>query len=486
MTVTCDVAVVGGGVGGIMSAIRLASAGRHVMVFERNDELGGKLSSRSRDGYTFDTGPSLLTLPSLIDDVFRLAGTSLDSEVTLQRLDPSFHYFWPDASTVTFRDQPISTAEALEAFSPGSGAEYLALLARARGVWNVSERTFFAGDISSPLSLLRRMQSPRDLLRIDALRTLQSRCEASFGDKRLQQWLARYATYSGSDPSLAPATLACIAAVEADFGSWYVHGGLGALRDAMVRVARRAGVEFRLGAEVVKIEASQRRVTGLRLPDDQIVAPVVVVNADAEHLYRDVLPHPKRLRAVERTERSTSGIAVLVGVEGRTPLIGHHNVWFSRDYGREFADIRAGRVPTEPTIYGCISSMTDPSQAPANGENWFLLINTPADPAINARDCGPWLLDQLAAVGPDLRQRARFAEVIGPHDIAMRYRSPGGAIYGTSSNGRRAAFRRPAIRGPRKGLYLVGGSTHPGGGLPLVTMSARMVSNMILRTHRER
>lgn len=486
MTITCDAAVVGGGVGGIMTAIRLAAAGRHTVVFERNHELGGKLTSRQRDGFTFDTGPSLLTLPSLIDDVFQLAGTSLDNEVTLQRLDPSFRYFWPDASTVTFRDQPIATAEALEALSPGSGAEYLALLARARTIWQVSERTFFAGDMASPLSLLRRMQSPRDFRRIDAFRTLQSRGKRAFEDPRLQQWLGRYATYSGSDPARAPATLACIAAVEADFGSWYVRGGLGALRDAMVRVAQRVGVEFRVGSEVVAIESTRRQVTGLRLVDEAVVAPVVVVNADAEHVYRDLLPHAKRLRSVQHTERSTSGIAVLVGVEGRTPLIGHHNVWFSHDYRREFADLRAGRVPTEPTIYGCVSSVTDASQAPTNCENWFLLINTPADTSISASDHGPWLLDRLASAGPDLRGRARFAEVIGPHDIAMRYRSPGGAIYGTSSNGRNGAFRRPAMRGPRKGLYLVGGATHPGGGLPLVTMSARMVSQLILRSYRER
>ena len=486
VTHSCDVAIVGGGVGALMTGIRLAIAGRHVTVFERNSELGGKLSVRQRDGYSFDVGPSLLTLPSVIDEVFQLAGTSLSSEVELHRLDPSFRYFWPDASTVTFRDQPVATAEALEAMSPGSGSEYLEFLAHARDIWQVSERTFFAGDVSSPISLLRRMKSPRDFARIDAVRTLESRGWKSFSDPRLQQWLGRYATYSGSDPGRAPATLACIAAVEADFGSWYVRGGLGALRDAMVRLARRVGVEFRLECEVLSIGSTRRRVTGVRLIDEEVVVPTVVVNADAEHLYQDLLPHSKRLRAVQRTERSTSGIAVLVGVEGSTPLIGHHNVWFSRDYKREFADIRSGRVPTEPTIYGCVSSVTDASQAPPGSENWFLLINTPATETVNARDHGPWLLDQLAKVGPDLRGRARFAEVIGPRDIAARYRSPGGAIYGTSSNGRSAAFRRPSMRGPREGLFLVGGATHPGGGLPLVTMSARMVSQLVLRSHRQR
>lgn len=486
MTLRYDVAVVGGGVGGLLTATRLAAAGWHVVVLERNDDLGGKLSTRTRDGFSFDTGPSLLTLPSLIDEVFQLAGTALADEVQLYRLDPSFRYFWPDATTVTFRDQPIATAEALEAFSPGAGAQYLAFLGHARNIWNISERTFFAGDMASPWLLLRRLRSPRDFTQIDALRTLNTRGKKMFDDPRLQQWLGRYATYSGSDPSRTPATLACIAAIEADFGSWYVRGGLGALRDAIVRVAQRAGVEIRTQSEVTALEATRRRVTGVRLASESITAPVVVVNADAEHLYRDLLPDTKRLRAVQQTERSTSGVAVLVGVEGRTPLIEHHNVWFSRDYAREFNDISANQVPRNPTIYGCVSSVTDASQAPAGCENWFLLINTPSDDTINARDVGPWILEQLAAVGPDLRDRARFAEVIGPRDLAERYRSPGGAIYGTSSNGRRAAFRRPAMRGPRRGLFLVGGATHPGGGLPLVTLSSRIVTQLILRSHRQR
>lgn len=167
MTERFDVAVVGGGVGGIVSAIRLAAAGRSVVLFERNDELGGKLAVRQRDGYTFDTGPSLLTLPQLFDEVFRLAGSSLAAEVDLVRLDPSFRYFWPDASTVTFRDEPIATAEALEAAFPGSGAEYLGYLHRARTIWQVSERTFFRWPhgvtalAGGPLALAARLLAHR-------------------------------------------------------------------------------------------------------------------------------------------------------------------------------------------------------------------------------------------------------------------------------------------------------------------------------------
>ncbi|MBM3817154.1 MAG: NAD(P)-binding protein, partial [Actinobacteria bacterium] len=189
-----DALIVGGGVGGLVSAIRLAAAGRSVVLFERNAQFGGKLAVRERDGFVFDTGPSLLTLPSLLDEVFQLAGTSLTAEVDLVRLDPSFRYFWPDASTVTFRDQPVATAEALDAFSPGSGADYLDYLRRARTIWHTSERTFLAGDMGSPFSLLRRLRSPRDFARIDARCTLASRGEKSFSDARLRQWLGRYAT----------------------------------------------------------------------------------------------------------------------------------------------------------------------------------------------------------------------------------------------------------------------------------------------------
>jgi phytoene desaturase len=306
-------------------------------------------------------------------------------------------------------------------------------------------------------------------------------------DTRMRLWAGRYATYSGSSPYEAPATLACIAAVEADHGSWYVGGGIGALRDAVVTVAQRIGVHMRTGVEGASITTRRRRVAGVvTTSGERIDARVVVANVDAEHLYRDLLPQPKEVERVRKAGRSTSGIVVLVGVEGKTPLVAHHNVWFSRDYAREFADLAAGRIPDDPTVYACVSSVTDPSQAPAGCENWFLLVNAPADVEVDADTYGPRLLDHLASIGPDLRARARFVETIGPRDIAARYRAPGGAIYGTSSNGRSAAFRRPTNTGAVRGVYLVGGSSHPGGGLPMVTASARIASELILRHRRDR
>jgi phytoene desaturase len=325
------------------------------------------------------------------------------------------------------------------------------------------------------------MRSPRDLLTIDPLRSLERLARDAFpGDAQMVQWAGRYATYSGSSPARAPATFACIAFVESEYGCWYPRGGLGALRDALVRVAEKTGVRLHPSSEVVAIGRSAGRADGVVLAGGRTVAAdVVVAGVDARHLYADLLHERRSVRRVERAERSTSGFVVIAGVRGSTERIRHHNVWFSNDGRREFASLDAGRVADEPTIYGCVSSVTDASQAPPGSENWFLLVNVPAGADVDAPAYEHLVLAELARRGTDIRDRILFTETITPHDFERRDRSAGGAIYGTSSNGRRAAFVRPRNRTPVPGLYLVGGSSHPGGGLPLVTMSARIVADLV-------
>ena len=479
--------VIGAGVGGLATAIRLRAAGHDVSVLERRQVVGGKLATLERDGYTFDIGPSLVTLPHVFDDVFRTAGTTLDDEVDLVRLDPQFRYHWRDGSTLVVHDDADATAAAFDEFESGAGSQWRRFDARGRKIWDTAERTFFAGPMSNPVSLAKRMRSPLDLTRIDPLRTLHGAADSVFDDDRLVQWADRYATYSGSSPFESPATLACIPHVEARHGCWYPMGGLDALRRAFERVALGLGVEIRTGTDVSAITTEddggrrRGRVTGVELVDgDRLDADIVVANVDAEHLYADLLTDDDALKRVRRAERSTSGFVLCLGVRGRTEGIGHHNVWFSESYAAEYNDLDAGRPATDPTIYACVSSVTDPSQAPDDCENWFLLVNTPPGIDIDASAYAEVVLRRLANHGVDLRQRIEFVHTMTPNIIAERYRSPGGAIYGTSSNGRRAAFVRPANRGARPGLYLVGGSSHPGGGLPLVATSARIVTDMIL------
>jgi phytoene desaturase len=474
------IVIVGGGVGGLAAAIRLRVAGHQVTIFERNQQVGGKLATYERGGYTFDIGPSLITLPHVFDEVLRTAGTTLAEQVDLVRLDPQFRYRWRDRSSLVVHDDADATAASFEDYATGAGEHWRAFDARGSRIWDVADRTFFAGPMSNPLALLKRMRSPFDLTAIDAMRTLRRSAESFFDDARLRQWAGRYATYSGSSPYSVPATLACIPHIEARFGCWYAIGGLGALRNAFERVARDVGVEIVTGATVRTIEADAERVTGIATTDgDRVTADIVIANTDAEHLYGSLLVDAPALKRVRRARRSTSGFVLCLGVRGLTPHITHHNVWFSDDDADEFARLDSGEVTDDPTIYACVSSVTDPTQAPSGCENWNILVNTPPDVRIDAGAHTTVVLDRLASHGVDLRERIDFAHTMTPDDIAERYRSPGGAIYGTSSNGRRAAFRRPANRGARAGLYLVGGSSHPGGGLPLVTTSAKIVAGMI-------
>lgn len=474
------VVVIGAGVGGLSASIRLAAAGHDVVVLERHDVVGGKLATLEVHGYQFDVGPSLLTLPHVFDELFRCAGTTLADEIDLVRLDPQFRYRWPDGSRLDVADDPDTFAANLEQLSPGSAHQWDQFTDRAARIWDISERTFLAGPMGSPFDLARRMRSPLDLVRIDGNRTLAKSAEAHFDDPRLRQLVGRYATYSGSSPFRAPATLACIPHVERAFGCWYPAGGLGSLRDAIERVAVGLGVEISTGADVGRVIEDGRSVAGVELADGGVVgADIVVANVDAAHLYRDLLPDPKALRKIEQTKRSTSAFVICAGVRGLTPGIAHHNVWFSNDDHAEFRVLGAGQLPLDPTVYACVSSVTDLTQAPEGCENWFILVNAPPGIGIDRKIQTAAVLNRLAERGVDLRHRIEFTRTFVPADFEVRYRTPGGAIYGTSSDGKKAAFSRPANQATVDGLYLVGGSSHPGGGLPMVAISARIVADMI-------
>ncbi|TDC68701.1 phytoene desaturase [Actinomadura sp. GC306] len=468
-----EVIVVGGGVGGMVAALLLARGGHRVRLYEKLDRLGGKLAERERDGFAFSLGPSLLTLP----EVFRELGVTRE----LVELDELCRYRFADGSELRAYRDPARMAAEVERLAPGEGASWRAFHQWAATCLDASRRTFFAGPLG------RRPEQARlgDLRAVAPGRTLDGLARRFFRDPRLRQYVGRYATYAGSSPYRAPAALGCVPAIEHGDGGWYVRGGLPRLADDLACLLLGAGVDVRTGAEVAEVTAGPSAVSGVVLASgERVAADAVVVNADAAALYGRLLPDRRRLRRMARLGPSSSAFLLLAGVTGRTEGLPHHSVVFSADYRGEFADIFGRRVPPhDPTVYIGCSAVDDPSQAPAGAENWVMLVNVPAgDPGrwpMTPDAYGDRVLETLARRGHDLSGRLRFTETFTPADLSERYGAPGGAIYGTAYRGALAPFRRPGNRGPRRGLYLVGGSAHPGGGLPLVAMGGRIVASLV-------
>jgi phytoene desaturase len=484
------VTVIGAGVGGLATAARLASSGHHVTVCEQAAEIGGKLGVLERDGFRFDTGPSLLTMPHVLADTFAATGAPMKAVLDLEPVEPIARYRFADGARLDTSADPVETAGALEsALSPGSSLDWQRLMRRAAHIWDAVEQPFLRQPLRAP-ALARRL---RHLPTIAPGRTLRDLGRQYLRDPRLRMLLDRYATYAGSDPRRAPAALATIPYAEQAFGAWYVRGGLGTIAQALADRASSLGAKIHTGADVVAVEQAGGRASGVRLADGQrLAADVVVCNADAAHLYEDLVDGPAARTARRRLRRVTpslSGFVLLLGVRGASSGLAHHNVLFPADYDAEFGALFGPdpRPVPDPTLYVVVPR--DLGVAPAGCEAWFVLVNAPrhgqGDPPVDWGDPAlvqryrERVLDLLEARGLDVRSRLQFCEVQTPLDLAQRTRAVGGAIYGTSSNGPRAAFLRPANRSPLPGLYLVGGSAHPGGGLPLVLRSAEIVAGLV-------
>ena len=485
------VVVIGAGLGGLVVAARLARLGHQVILCEQRESVGGKLGTVSEQGFSWDTGPSLLTMPQVFSEFFLATGDPLDREVTLRPLDPLTRYFFADGSSVDASSDIDQHCAALDnAFGDGRGAEWRALYQRAGQIFAASRGPFLESPLAGMRSLARlAVHSPRDIRTIAPTRTLRELGHTYLRDPRLRMMLDRYATYAGSDPRRAPAALAAIAYVEQAFGGWQIDGGLHQLATAVARRAQECGVRLLLGTEVGAIERIGNRVSGVRLADgDTLSADIVVANADASQVSERLLPELK----LRTSPPSLSGFVLLLGLRGRTKNLASHTVLFPADYDAEFDAVFGGRPVSEPTIY--VSAPDDPAVRPsADSEAWFVLVNAPrhgtgisrTDGTVNWTDTGladsyaQQVLALLARRGYEVRDRIDVLRIRTPADLERETGSPGGAIYGTASHGPRSAFLRPANATKIPGLYLVGGSAHPGGGLPLVTLSARIVAELI-------
>ncbi|MBU2665646.1 phytoene desaturase [Actinoplanes bogorensis] len=470
------VVVIGAGVGGLTAAVRLARAGHAVTVFEQSGRLGGKLGVYERDGFRFDTGPSLLTLPQVFTE------TTLE----LEPLDPVVRHVFADGTVLD--SSPVHAefvARIGAALGPDAARDWDRFWKRAGRIWDASWRSVLRRPVTAA-SLAALSWRVGDLAAIAPGRSLRGLGRHYLRDPRLRMMLDRYATYTGADPRRAPAALAAVPYAELAFGGWYVPGGLGTIATGLATTCAGAGVRIELNTPVERIETTAGRVSGVRLWDGSLVpADEVVSNVDALTVYRDLLPSPRRLTGL--TDRSLGGFVLLLGVRGETPALAHHTVFFPRNYDAEFDAIfgsatRRARPADDPTVF--VTRAADPLVHPAGDEAWFVLVNAPRHGtgwretdwrrAGLAEAYGKQVLNVLARRGLDVRDRLLFCETRTPADLAETTGAPGGAIYGTAGG-----LMRPVNHGPVDGLHLVGGSVHPGGGLPMVTLSAQMVADRI-------
>jgi phytoene desaturase len=500
-----QVVVVGAGLGGLAVAARLATLGHHVTVCEQSKAIGGKLGWFARDGFGFDTGPSLLTLPAVYRDLFVKTGSALESEIELSPVDPVCHYRFADGAEVKVPNASRAgvTAALDAAFGPGSGAAWAALMDRAGEMWDVTRGPFLESPLDGFRGLLSESRKVSDLRTVAPWKSLRRLGHDYLPEPHLRMLLDRYATYTGSDPRRAPAALATVPYVEQTFGAWYVRGGLRQLGLALHQRVLDRRARVRTGSRVTAIELSAGRVSGVLLADGgRLPADIVVSDADAASLYADlVAPQAGRrsLAQLRRVTPSLSGFVLLLALEGRTPGLAHHTVLFPAAYDDEFDSVfGAGphrgrpRATPDPAVY--ISAPDDPTLRPDDRhEAWFVLVNAPRHTPGERSTGIDWdapgvattyadrILDVMAERGFDVRNRLLWREIRTPADLERATGSVGGSIYGSSSNGARAAFLRPANRSPVPGLFLVGGSAHPGGGLPLVGLSAAIVAELIGR-----
>jgi phytoene desaturase len=486
------VVIVGAGVGGLCAAIRLSAAGHAVTVYEQAPRVGGKLAGLCRDGFAFDTGPSLLTWPEVLADTVAVSGARLGELLEPRRLDPMFRYRFADGTWLTVPDGgAAAVAEAMGDQLGGHAADdWLRFSRHAARLWDAVRGPFLDAPVRGPADLLRRAADLRAVRLIAPWRTLRATGRRFFRDPRQRMLLERYATYSGSDPRRAPGVLAVSAHLEQTRGAWHVPGGLWRIAGMLADRARATGAVIHTGTPVRAVTVDGTRVSGVRLAGGQrVAADVVVCNADAARLYGELLPGGDRTRPARRLRRATpslSGFVLLLALGPGAAVPAHHTVLFPARYDDEFDGVFGPepRPVADPAVYVCAPD--DPAMRPSAAEQaWFVLVNAARQGTVDW--LAPGLADRyadrvlgvLAERGLDVRDRVRWRVVRTPADLAAQTGAPGGSIYGSSSNGMRAAFLRPGNATPVRGLFLVGGSTHPGGGLPLVARSGEITARLV-------
>lgn len=481
------VIIIGSGIAGLAASVRLAVKGYAVEVFEANAYPGGKLTQFQQGNYRFDAGPSLFTMPQYMDDLFELAGRNPKQYFNYKRKDESCRYFWDDGTKFTAHADQEKFAKTVEESLGVNAGIILRKLNKSRQMYELAGRTFLEKPLNRWSTWFARdnIKSMLSLHKLGLFSTMHQDNAAVLGDPKLVQLFDRYATYNGSDPYRAPGVLNIIPHFEHGIGTFHPENGMHDITESLMKLASDLGVKFRFNERVEEILVENGKAHGVRTAKATYNSELVVSNMDVTPTYRKLLPGEKAPERILRQERSSSALIFFWGIRKSIPQLGLHNIFFSNDYRKEFRDIFNGKVPSsDPTVYVNITSKDVPADAPPGCENWFVMVNVPEHTGQNWQDLIPqYHREIIRKLNPilnlQLQDLIENESTLTPLDIEVKTSSMGGSLYGTSSNNRFAAFLRHANESTRiKGLYFCGGSVHPGGGIPLCLLSAKIVSEI--------
>ena len=494
------VAIIGAGIAGIASAIRLAHKGYAVSVFEANAYAGGKLSSFEQNGYRFDAGPSLFTLPHLVTELFQLVGKNPADFFEYEQLTEICRYFWEDQTQLTAWAEPEKFAQAVEEITGEKAEKILQFLKDAAFKYEVLDGLFLQDSLHklSTWTSRKALKGYLNLPKLGIFGTMNSANENLFQNPKIVQLFNRYATYNGSDPYQTPATLNIIPHLEYNLGAFFPKKGMVSITNSLVELAKSLGVEFYFNRTIKKIAPPPPEGEFFTLEFVGQTPPlgggglglglfhIVVSNMDVTHTYRKLLPHAKHPNFLLNQPKSSSGVIFYWGIKQQFAQLDLHNILFSENYKEEFrAMFEDKTIYHDPTVYINITSKHKPDDAPEGCENWFVLINAPANEGqdwdkIIAETKQNIIQKIKRTLGVDISELIECESILDPRTIESKTSSAQGALYGNSSNNRYAAFLRHANFSSKiKNLYFVGGSVHPGGGIPLALSSAKIVSGFL-------
>lgn len=481
------VGIIGAGVAGLAAAIRMANRGYEVDVYETNAYPGGKLSEFALGEYRFDAGPSLFTMPQYVDELIRLTGRRPGDYFRYQRLPVVCNYFWEDGTRLEAPADPKAFAREVQQRLGVSPSRIDDMLRDSARKYDWTGRIFLEKSLHKASTWWSRKVAGA-MLRMptfDLFSSMNRVHERRLGHPKLVQLFNRFATYNGSNPYKAPGLLTIIPHFEHALGAYYPEGGMVAITLTLHQIGRELGVRYHFEQPVTEIRVRDRRADGLQVNGQFFDYDEIICNMDVFFAYRKLLPGQRQPERILQQEKSTSALIFYWGIRKSFSELDLHNIFFSENYRQEFDHLERGEVYEDPTVYVNISAKYTPEDAPAGCENWFTMINVPFN---SGQDWDKIIavtrqhtLDKLSRMlGTEIEPLIEAEDVLEPRSIEQRTQSHLGALYGTSSNDRMAAFMRHPNFSRRIGnLYFCGGSVHPGGGIPLSLLSARIIDELM-------